>query len=44
MIYRIVDLDGDVLGEFEDYESAAEWLQHVNNQSGPVAHLTFVSE
>lgn len=43
MIYQIVDRDGDVLGEFDDYDEAAEQLNDINDQFGPVARLCTIT-
>lgn len=42
MRYQIQDISGEVLGEFTEYDEAAEWLAHINDQQGPVAHLVFL--
>lgn len=44
MIYQIVDLNGEVLGEFDDYAEANEWLIHIIDQSGPIAELRNISD
>lgn len=44
MIYQIVDRDGNVLGEFDDYGEAAERLNDINDQCGPLAGLRNISE
>lgn len=40
--YQIQDSSGEVLGEFTDYDEAAEWLKHINDQHGPIAWLVFI--
>lgn len=42
MRYQIQDISGDILGEFTDYDEAAEWLIHINDQHGAIAHLVHV--
>lgn len=37
MIYQIVDRDGHVLGEYDDYAEAIERLSALNDQCGPIA-------
>lgn len=44
MRYQILDLSDEVIGEFDDYTAAAEWLMHINDQMGPVARLVFLDE
>lgn len=44
MIYQIVDINGEVLGEFDDYAEANEWLIHIIDQSGPIAELRNISD
>lgn len=41
MIYRIVDSSGETLAEYNHYNEAAERLNDINDQSGPIAHLEF---
>lgn len=42
MHYQIQDISGEVIGEFDDYDEAAEWLMHINDQHGPIAQLVHV--
>lgn len=44
MIYQIVDHNGNVLGEYDDYAEASERLNNLNDQLGPFAEMRNISE
>lgn len=44
MVHQIVDRDGNVLGEYDDYGEAAERLNHINDRCGPLAELRTIGE
>lgn len=44
MTYQIVDPEGQIVGEFDDYGEAAEWRDSLNDQLGSYAELRCVSD